>query len=73
MLLSSEIEAQSATCKLVYVTVVSMNVGSHSVLLSIRQSLSLNASMSVTFVMVIVTVWLALQTIELVDMPEDKK
>ena len=63
-------EAHVATCKLLYVTVVPANVGSHSVLLSIRQSLSLNAAMSVTFTMVIVAVWSLLQTMEPVEIPK---
>lgn len=54
--LSSDVEEQFPTSKLVYVTVCPENVGSHSSLSSIRQSLSLNSSMSMTFMMVMVTV-----------------
>ena len=71
--LSSDLEEQFPTSKLVYVTVCPENVGSHSSLLSIRQSLSSNSAMSLTFMMVMVTVWLSLHTIEPVGVPVEDK
>lgn len=67
--LSSDTEEQFPTSKLVYVTVCPEKVGSHSSLPSIRQSLSLNSAMSITFMMVIVAVWSSLHTIEPVGIP----
>ena len=71
--LSWDVEEQFPTSKLVYVTVSSENVGWHSSLSSIRQSLSLNASRSITFMMVMVTVWSSLHKIEPVGEPVKDK
>ena len=71
--LSSDLEEQFPTGKLVYVTVCPENAGSHSSLSLIRQSLSLNSPMSMTFMMVIVTVWLSLHTTEPVGVPVEDK